>query len=652
MRAGAERHSSRRTDELVDVYLAGVFARSTCTNTRRSRERPARLFAQVHPDLGAWEAKSVAAKIAELRRIGARHFMEWCFIEGHLRPELEFLLTFKAGSLYSLWAKRNPDQVAKVSEVGERIGWRSTWVKLVAQDGLGMLCMWSGKSLEEISDEDFTAFGDALEEVHSLKAEVYARTRGRAFCVQQACYQLGFCQTPPREWHRGPIPIAEHLESSIPQPAIRRVVERYLAAVATTLVPGTTAMKRQSLILFAEYLAEHHPGVRRLTELDRERHIEPFLVWNRTRTYRGRKRYLGRTVAAETAYRTVGDVRVFFTDLGLWGWAERPNRQLFFHTDTAKKLQPLPRALAPDADRDLMREVRGLSDPFARCALTILRGTGMRVGELLDLELDCLWDTPSHGCWVKVPLGKLKTERMVPLDAETLEAFDAWMKVRGVQRALPHPSEGRPAAFLFMAQGRRLSAYRLRVALREAAAGGGLKGRGEEAPRDPASASPHLRHDADQRRDVPGRADGVARPRDAADDDAIRQARLPDHPRRLRHRDGKGQGAQPDAAARGAVGAKRTAAGSLGMVAIGDAQDPRRTRLLLASPRRRGLPLCQHLRAVRQLRHRARVPARVDRSARRRSGAAPRCASARLGFRSRPARPRHQTNRRPSRTAR
>ena len=104
----------------------------------------------------------------------------------------------------------------------------------------------------------------------------------------------------------------------------------------------------------------------------------------------------------------------------------------------------------------------GLADPFARTGLAILRGTGMRLGELLDLELDCLWDFGGRGTWVKVPFGKLGTERTVPLDEATLADFDAWISHRGPQRALPHPRHGQPADFLFVERGRRLSAYRLR----------------------------------------------------------------------------------------------------------------------------------------------------------------------------------------------
>ncbi len=90
------------------------------------------------------------------------------------------------------------------------------------------------------------------------------------------------------------------------------------------------------------------------------------------------------------------DLRGFFDDLAIWGWAERPQARLLFAGDIPRLARPLPRALTPAADRDLMGAVAQLTDPFARYGLTILRGTGMRLGELLDLELDCLCGTPPH----------------------------------------------------------------------------------------------------------------------------------------------------------------------------------------------------------------------------------------------------------------
>lgn len=42
-----------------------------------------------------------------------------------------------------------------------------------------------------------------------------------------------------------------------------------------------------------------------------------------------------------------------------------------------------------------MAAVGQLADPFARAGLTVLRGTGIRLGELLDLKLDCIWTPPA-----------------------------------------------------------------------------------------------------------------------------------------------------------------------------------------------------------------------------------------------------------------
>ena len=65
-----------------------------------------------------------------------------------------------------------------------------------------------------------------------------------------------------------------------------------------------------------------------------------------------------------------------------------------------------------------------LDDTFARAGLTVMRGTGVRIGELLDLELDCIVDYGPAGSWLRVPLGKLNNERAVPLDQATLDALD------------------------------------------------------------------------------------------------------------------------------------------------------------------------------------------------------------------------------------
>jgi integrase len=173
---------------------------------------------------------------------------------------------------------------------------------------------------------------------------------------------------------------------------------------------------------------------------------------------------------------TVLTLRNFLDDLTLWGWAERPTGQLLFAADVPRLPRALPRALTPDHDRALMAAVAELADPFARCGLLVLRGAGLRLGELLDLELDSVADYGPAGSWLRVPLGKLGTERSVPLDPDTLAALDAWAAHRGPQRALPHPRGGRPTDFLFCEHGRQLRPWRIRKGLGQAVRAAGLTG--------------------------------------------------------------------------------------------------------------------------------------------------------------------------------
>jgi integrase len=306
----------------------------------------------------------------------------------------------------------------------------------------------------------------------SASARTHARTR--LFALPQACYQLGLLARPPRK--AGPVAHSPaELAEQIRQPEIRREVVRSAQTLATTLRPGSVYARIKAIMVLCDYLAAHHPTLRRLDQLDRVAHVEPFLARARQRPWRGANGR-GRTVSLVQFHHDVLDLRCFLEDIACWGWASAPRGRLLFVTDLPRLPAPLPRALPADVDRRLMAAVADLDDLLVRAGLLVLRATGMRIGELLDLELDCLVDFASHGTWLRVPLGKLGTERMVPLDEPTLVTLDAWIATRGQQRPLPHPRDGRPADFLFLEHGRRPTGWRLRHGLEQAAATAGLVG--------------------------------------------------------------------------------------------------------------------------------------------------------------------------------
>ncbi len=139
----------------------------------------------------------------------------------------------------------------------------------------------------------------------------------------------------------------------------------------------------------------------------------------------------------------------FLAEITEWGWDDAPPRRLVFRSDLPRLPRPLPRYLPVDADRRLTQELAESPYRLAADALLLQRACGLRIGELLDLELDCVHDIPGQGSWLKVPLGKLDTERMVPLDEETLTLLNRIAATRSPGRPIRHPRTGRPAQFLF-----------------------------------------------------------------------------------------------------------------------------------------------------------------------------------------------------------
>jgi hypothetical protein len=128
----------------------------------------------------------------------------------------------------------------------------------------------------------------------------------------------------------------------------------------------------------------------------------------------------------------------------------------------------------PDHGRLLVEALEASPNRLRADALLLARATGVRIGELCDLELDCVHEVPGQGAWLKVPLGKLATERMVPLDDDTVEIIDRIVALRSPGRPLRHPRDGRLVDFLLTHQGRRVAASTLRAELQRAPEDAGI----------------------------------------------------------------------------------------------------------------------------------------------------------------------------------
>lgn len=109
--------------------------------------------------------------------------------------------------------------------------------------------------------------------------------------------------------------------------------------------------------------------------------------------------------------------------------AVRPAR-LVLSTDLPKLPQYLPRPLSPQDDRALQKDLE-TSKELYHMALLLMRYTGVRVGELLSLPYGCVREDHLGFSYLKVPLGKLNSERLVPLDQR---ALDLILKIKKTSR--------------------------------------------------------------------------------------------------------------------------------------------------------------------------------------------------------------------------
>jgi integrase len=468
-----------------DAFLAGLACRGQAKYLRR---RGAERLLAAHPDLSAWMTRPVTDRLAQARQWGAWPFLSWCFATRAVVPDLELLVGKTRGIHFATWARLHPDDVDRARRAARELGWCPEYVTRVAVGALALVCLTRAVSLDELTGADLDAVAATIADSPLIPAVTRKHLRAEHHGLRVLCYQLGVLDTPPEHGNVRRVGLAERV-ADIPQPQIREVVSRYLRTIATTLRPKSVEARAASLRVFAGWLAATHPDIDTLAQL-RRTHLEGFLIFHAGRVSHGRARR-GQPISVRHHHRTVNDLRVVFDDLAAWGWADRPTALLVHRSDVPRLPAPLPRALSPDVDTALMAAVAALADPAARAGITLLRGAGLRLGELRELELDCLWDLPGHGTWLKVPLGKLNTERVVPLDPPTLDALDGWMRVRGRQRALPHPRDGRPTDFLLALGGQRIGASRIRRGLDTAVTAAGLVDRAGA----PLHITPHqLRH--------------------------------------------------------------------------------------------------------------------------------------------------------------
>jgi site-specific recombinase XerD len=183
--------------------------------------------------------------------------------------------------------------------------------------------------------------------------------------------------------------------------AFQRAVDSFCAA----LNPETTRHYRGTVCNFLTYLGAHHPQLKRLDQLSRDPHILGWMAHLRAQTP---------PLATGSYINLLIALRSILNELA-WTHQRAELARLILRLDLPRAPHRLPRPLTAEQDQLLQQEFRRRNDLGGNLFL-LLRHTGMRIGECIDLSLDCLRSTGPRQWAIHVPLGKLQTERMVPVD--------------------------------------------------------------------------------------------------------------------------------------------------------------------------------------------------------------------------------------------
>ena len=265
-----------------------------------------------------------------------------------------------------------------------------------------------------------------------VKTRVARRQRHLALRYFDWLHGQDFLRFDPRcAWPRSNFPLPPH-------------AQRFLDLLKPTHKLSTVRAHQASLRQFHIWLNAHHCL---LIDIDRPR-IESWLSWLHARG-----------LAACSRVHTIQHVRAYLAWLEESGTLATESA-LIRSSDLPKLPQYLPRPVSADIDAELQRRFKSSGCTY-QLGMLLMRRTGLRIGELIALPYHCTSTDHAGNTLLKVPLGKLATERLVPLDPPTAKLV-ARLQRNGLRKR---------SLLLVTASGRQTSYYRYSDALKKACSG-------------------------------------------------------------------------------------------------------------------------------------------------------------------------------------
>lgn len=255
-----------------------------------------------------------------------------------------------------------------------------------------------------------------------------------------------------------------HVDAFVRYPEERKIKPRTTSTYRTTLIPYLQYIFKAGYLKFDPACLRKRPSIKPLPEQSESflRHLEATLKMSTCKGYRGSLRNFYRWLdanalslndvtrrhmtdwlthlndgkrSASSRSAKVVHIRIYLYWLNEQGTLKTAFNRLIKTNDIPKLPEYLPRPLPPNTDRELQARL-GSSSCKYHLGLLLMRKTGIRVGELISLEQNCIWTNPKGSSFLKVPLGKLDNERLVPLDDKALRTAKKLQKLDSTRKKI------------------------------------------------------------------------------------------------------------------------------------------------------------------------------------------------------------------------
>ena len=443
-----------KVEALIDAYradliAAGHFAQNEVTS-------PARAFLLRVGGAAGWSRLSVQEqwRVSQPRESAV---VMWMIAAGHVRPRPEFLARgYQPLGKVAAWVHREFHD--RFMQVAASIGFTAKVAELQWW-AVAKVAAVAGVAPDKLTRATFdTASRDLIDVVQRYGARSGRITLStRLYGAEATLYHAGMIDGAPRKRAANRADLRAQEWASVPA-RLAETLQGYVEQMRVTLRPNSMPHIERALREFALWLRDQAPEVEAVRDL-RRAHIERYKCHVAQKPNLRGGRLSKRSIAGE-----LSTLRICLERLAEWDGEDAPVRTLMFPGDVPKLDDPLPRFIDDGAAKKLIGAARASDDPFVRLAVEFLARTGLRRGEFLDLKIDSVVQIGA-AYWLHVPLGKLRTDRYIPLHPQLKELLDEWVARRPANLREP---------WLFMDHGRRLGPESVRRAVQKVAREAGL----------------------------------------------------------------------------------------------------------------------------------------------------------------------------------